>query len=237
MKFIYKSYSLYTKDTDQIWCRSAKFLWKSKFCSGSGSGSWFYCGFQYQTYISYIEDTHQISFGPANFFESYCIQSKSPRTARHPDRHPDRQTKIFFCLFCLLRHTKHEHSSKGENFFFTHAIIILSLCTYSVCDEKVKMMQGQVVINFTRQVVTSCVFVCVCELQHHILIHRTSPKIMHLYVYIKRKCFFSYFRTKIFFCRTPCFLILQRTKLNEYYCLIEFGYHFLCDIIWCDISL
>ena len=25
-----------------------------------------------------------------------------------------------------------------ENFFFTHAIIILSLFTYSVCDEKVK---------------------------------------------------------------------------------------------------
>ena len=25
---------------------------------------------------------------------------------------------LFFGLFCLLRHTKHEHSSKGENFFF-----------------------------------------------------------------------------------------------------------------------
>ena len=58
------------------------------------------------------------------------------RTARQPDR----QTEIFFCLFCLLRHTKHKHSSKGENFLFTHAIIILSLFTYSVCDEKVKIM-------------------------------------------------------------------------------------------------
>ena len=54
-------------------------------------------------------------------------------------RKTDRPTEIFFCLFRLLRYTKHEHSSKGENFsFFTHAITILSLFTYSVCDEKVK---------------------------------------------------------------------------------------------------
>ena len=47
----------------------------------------------------------------------------------------------FFCLFCLLSHTKHEHSSKGENFFFfTHAITILSLFTYSICDEEVKIV-------------------------------------------------------------------------------------------------
>ena len=84
MKFIWKSYSLCTKDTHQIWCRSAKFFWKSKFCSGSGS--WFYFEFQYQTYISYIEDTHQILFGSANSFKSYCVHSKSSRTARHPDR-------------------------------------------------------------------------------------------------------------------------------------------------------
>ena len=63
---------------------------------------------------------------------------KSPRTYVHPDRQTDRQTEIFFGLFCLLRHTNHEHLSKGENFFFTHAITILSLFTYSVCDEKVK---------------------------------------------------------------------------------------------------
>ena len=129
MKFIWKSYSLYTKDTHQIWCRSAKFLQKSKFCLRSGS--WFYFGFQYQTYISYIEETHQILFGSANSFESYCAHSKSLCTARQTDGH-------FFCLFCLLRHTKHEHSSKGEFFFFTHAITILSLFTYSVCDEKVR---------------------------------------------------------------------------------------------------
>ena len=135
MKFIRKSYSLYTKDTHQIWCRSSKFLSKSKSCStsGSGSGSWFYFGFQYRTYISYIEETHQILFGFANSFESYCVHSKSPRTDRQTDG------RKFCCLFCLLRHTKHEHSSKGGNFFFIHAITILSLFTYSVCDEKVKM--------------------------------------------------------------------------------------------------
>ena len=116
MKFIGKSYSSYTKDTHQIWCRSSKFLSKSKSCPrwGSGSGSWFYFGFQYQTYISYIENTHQILFGSANFFESYCVHSKSSRT----DRQTDRQTEIFFCLYCLLRHTKHKRSSTGENFFF-----------------------------------------------------------------------------------------------------------------------
>ena len=115
MKFIWKNYYLYTKVTHQIWCRSAKFLWKSKFCLGSGSGSWLYFGLQYQTYISYIEHIHQILFGSANSLESYCVHSKSQRTARQIDR----QTYgNFFCLFCLLRHTKHEHSSKGENFFF-----------------------------------------------------------------------------------------------------------------------
>ena len=144
MKFIEKSYSLYTEDIHQIWCRSEKFLWKSKFCSdsGSGSGSWYYFRFQYQTYISYIEDTHQILFGSANSFESYCVHMNSRRMYVHPniqaDRQTDRQTEIFFGLFCLLRYTNHEHLSKGENFFFTHAITILSLFTYSVCDEKVK---------------------------------------------------------------------------------------------------
>ena len=48
----------------------------------------------------------------------------------------------FFSLFCLLRHTKHEHSSKEDNFFFTHAITTLSLFTYSVCDEKIVRFAG-----------------------------------------------------------------------------------------------
>ena len=118
MKCIGKSYSLYAKDIHRIWCRSAKFLWKSKFCSesGSGSGSWYYLRFQYQTYISYIEDTYQILLGSANSFKSYCVHMKSPHTYVHPDRQTDRRT--FFGLFCLLRHTNHEHLSKGENFFF-----------------------------------------------------------------------------------------------------------------------
>ena len=120
MKFIGTSYSLYAKDIHQIWCRSAKFLWKSKFCSewGSGSGSWHYFGFQYQTYISCMEDTHQILFGSANSFKSYCVQMKSSRTYVHPDIQTSRQTEIFCSLYCLLRHKSHEHLSKGENFFF-----------------------------------------------------------------------------------------------------------------------
>ena len=112
MKFIGESYSLYAKDIHQIWCRSAKFLWKSKLCSESGS--WYYFGFQYQTYISYMEDTHQILFGSANSFKSYCVHMNSPRTYVHPDR----QTEIIFGLFCLLRHKNDEHLSKGDNFFF-----------------------------------------------------------------------------------------------------------------------
>ena len=119
MKLIGKSYPLYTKDIHQIWCRSAKFWWKSKFCSESGSGSrsWYYFGFQYQTYISYIEATHQILFGSANSSKSYCVHMKIPRTYVHPDRQTDRRN--FFCLCCLLRHTNHEHLSKEENFFFS----------------------------------------------------------------------------------------------------------------------
>ena len=50
-----------------------------------------------------------------------------------------RETDIFFGLFCLLSHKNHKHFSNGENvFFFTHVITILSLFTYSVCDDKVK---------------------------------------------------------------------------------------------------
>ena len=119
MKFSGESYSLYAKDIHQIWCRSAKFLWKSKFSSESGSGSWYYFGFQYQTYISYIQDTHRILFGSANSFKRYCVHMKSPRTYVHPDIQTDRQTEIFCGLFFVLRHTNHEHLSKGENFFFS----------------------------------------------------------------------------------------------------------------------
>ena len=128
MKFIGESYSLYAKDIHQIWRRSAKFLWKSKFCSESGSGSWYYFGFKYQTYISYMEDTHQFLFGSANSFKSYCVHMKSPRTYVHPDR----QTKHFFCLFCLLRYKNHEHLSIGENFFF-HSCDYNTFSSYILC--------------------------------------------------------------------------------------------------------
>ena len=54
-----------------------------------------YFGFQYQTYISDIEDTHQILFGSANSLESYCVHMKSPRTYVRTDI----QTDIFFACF------------------------------------------------------------------------------------------------------------------------------------------
>ena len=41
---------------------------------------------------------------------------------------------MFFCLFCVVRHSKHEHSSKGK-ILFIHAITTLSFFTYSVCDD------------------------------------------------------------------------------------------------------
>ena len=139
MKFIGESYSLYAKDIHQIWCRFAKFLWKSKFCSGSGSGSWYYFGFQYQTYISYIEDTHQIFFGSANSFETYCVHMKSPRTYSQTTRQTDRQTEIFFLLVLSSKtHKTWTFVKRSKFLFFTYAITILSLSTYSVCDEKVK---------------------------------------------------------------------------------------------------
>ena len=37
-----------------------------------------------------------------------------------------------------------------ENFFFTHAITILSLFTYSVCDEKVKNCVFYIVLRSVR---------------------------------------------------------------------------------------
>ena len=119
MKFIGTSYSLYTKDIHQIRSRSAKFLWKSKFCSGSGfgSGSWFYFGFQYQTYISYIEDTHQILFGSANSFETYCFHMKSPRTYVQPDIQTDRRK--FFWLVLSSKTYKSWKFVKRREFFFS----------------------------------------------------------------------------------------------------------------------
>ena len=124
MKFIGESYPLYAKDIHEIWCRSAKFLWKSKFCSesGSGSGSWYYFGFQYQTYISYIEDTHQVLFGSANSFKSYCVHMKSPRTYVHPDRQTDRQTDgNFFLLVSSSKTYKSWTFVKKREFFFFHS--------------------------------------------------------------------------------------------------------------------
>ena len=71
-----------------------------------------------------------------------CPQQKSTysQTDRQTDRHTDRHTDgNFFRLFCFLRHRKHEHSSKRENFFFPPMRLqYFVFFTYSVCDEKVK---------------------------------------------------------------------------------------------------
>ena len=87
-----------------------------------------------ESYSSYAKGIHQIWCRSAK--KLLCPHEKS--TYVRTSRQTDRQTEIFFGLFCLLRHKNHKHLSKGENFFFSHAIIILSLFTYSVCDEKVK---------------------------------------------------------------------------------------------------
>ena len=54
------------------------------------------------------------------------------------------------------------------------------------------MTLGQVVTNFTRQVVRVCVCVCVGGgegvLQRHSRMHHPPPQTIHVYVYIKRKC-------------------------------------------------
>ena len=132
------------KISTKFWCRSAKFLWQQKFCSELGSGSWYYFGFQYQTYTWYIEDTHQILFVSANSFESYCVHMKSPRRT-------DRQTDGNFFVLVLSSNTyKTWTFVKRREFFFlfTHAITILSIFTYSVCDEKVKKKVTRIEISW-----------------------------------------------------------------------------------------
>ena len=70
----------------------------------------------------------------------FCLHSLTPSkvivsTAKvHVQAGKQTDRRIFFA--CFLRNIKHEHSSEGE-FFFTHAITILSLFTHAVCDEKV----------------------------------------------------------------------------------------------------
>ena len=103
------------------------------FFLGSGSGSWpgsgfhyeihsswYYFEFQYQTYISYIQDTHQILFGSANSFESYCVHMKSPRTYSQTTGQTDRQTDGNFFLLVLSSKTyKTWTFVKRREFFFS----------------------------------------------------------------------------------------------------------------------
>ena len=64
-------------------------------------------------------------------FKSYYA---SGQACGQTDGHID---GFFFYFFWVIRHKKHRHSLKGD-IFFNDAIKILSLFTYSVCDEKVK---------------------------------------------------------------------------------------------------
>ena len=70
----------------------------------------------------------------------FCLNPQSESThvctARQIDRQTDKRT--FCCLFCVLRHTKHEHSSKGEFFFSFMRLQYFLFFTYSECDKKVK---------------------------------------------------------------------------------------------------
>ena len=98
--------------------------------------------------ISYIEDTHQILFGSANSFESYCAHMKSQHTYVHPDRQTDRQTdgrKFFSVVLSFNIYKTWTFIKRREFFVSTHAITILFLFTYSVCDEKVNKKISRVI--------------------------------------------------------------------------------------------
>ena len=94
------------------------------FCENQNSvQSWFFFGFQYQSYISYIEDTHQNLFRSANSFQNYCVHMKSPLTYRQTDI-------LKFFLLSSSKTYKTWTFVKRRIFFFTYAITILSLFTY-----------------------------------------------------------------------------------------------------------
>ena len=86
--FIQIIYALYIKDAHKIWERSARLLSNSKSWSWSGFWSKFHIDTQYQNYILFIEDTHQILFRSAYSCKSCCVH-----------RQIDRQTEIFFACF------------------------------------------------------------------------------------------------------------------------------------------
>ena len=73
-----------------------------------------------------------------------CLHEKSTyihpdiQTSGQTDIQTDRQTDGNFFLLVLSSDIRHKHSSKGENSLSTHAMTILSLLKYSVCNEKVK---------------------------------------------------------------------------------------------------
>ena len=69
-----------------------------------------------------------------------CLQpgSTNVRYARQLDRQTDRQTEFFLLVFSSKTYKTWAFIKRRDFFIFNHAITILSLFTYSVCDEKVK---------------------------------------------------------------------------------------------------
>ena len=82
--------------------------------------------------LHFIHSRHPpILFGSANSFESYCVHMKISRTYKQTDN-------FFLLVLSSEAYKTWTFVKRREFFFFTYAITILSLFTYSVCDEKVK---------------------------------------------------------------------------------------------------
>ena len=61
-----------------------------------------------------MENTHQILFGSANSFKSYCVTGRDVQTDVHTYMQTERQTEI--CSLLVLSSNTYK-TSKGENFF------------------------------------------------------------------------------------------------------------------------
>ena len=72
---------------------------------------------QDQTYISYIEETHQILFRSANSFKSSCIHSQNTRMYVRLDRLTDRQTEFSFACF-VFQDIQNMNIHQTERIFF-----------------------------------------------------------------------------------------------------------------------
>ena len=65
------------------------------------------------------------------------------QTDRQADKHTGKQTGIFFLVLSSKIYETWTIIKRRKNVFFNHAITILSLFTYSACDEIVKTVRGE----------------------------------------------------------------------------------------------